>query len=138
MTTTLSPLTTPSPDFDGGRPMTIIEHLLELRTRLIWCCIGFILALIVSFIFVNPVILFLKEPMKQQAPNAHLIFTSPLENFTNTFKVALYMALIIATPVFVYQTLMFVLPGLTPAEKRWVLPVVFGIFLSMLAGVAFA
>src|SRR5438067_13558582 len=114
------PLPPPDEGFDGGRPMTIIEHLMELRTRLIWCCIGFVIALVVAFLFVNQFIVFLKEPMKQQAPNAELIFTSPLENFTNTFKVALYMAAVMAMPIFVYETLMFVLPGLTAGEKRWV------------------
>jgi sec-independent protein translocase protein TatC len=128
----------PPEAFDGGRPMTIIEHLMELRTRLVWCCIGFVIALVISFVFVNQILDFLVQPMRDRAPNADLIFTSPLENFTSTFKVALYGALVLAMPVFVYETLMFVLPGLTPTEKRWVLPIVGGIFLCMIVGVAFA
>lgn len=125
-------------DFDGGRPMTILEHLQELRSRLIWCCIGLIVGLVIAFVFVNAFMDILVEPMRQRAPNANLIFTSPLENFTTTFKVALYAGVVIAMPVFVYQTLMFVLPGLTPQEKRWVLPIAGGIFLCLIVGVTFA
>jgi sec-independent protein translocase protein TatC len=139
MTTTTAPPAPPAqPEFDGGRPMTIIEHLQELRMRLIWCCIGLAVGMVISFVFTNQFLDFLIEPVRKRAPTADLIFTSPLENFTTFFKVSLLGGLIIAMPVFVYQTLMFVLPGLTPQEKRWVLPVVGGIFFSFAVGVAFA
>lgn len=138
MTTTTIPASAPPPEFDGGRPMTILEHLQELRTRLIWCCIGLVVGMVISFAFTNQFLDFLVEPVRLRAPNADLIFTSPLENFTTFFKVSLLGGLIIAMPVFVYETLMFVLPGLTPQEKRWVLPVVGGIFISFAIGVAFA
>jgi sec-independent protein translocase protein TatC len=128
----------PPPDYMGGRPMTILEHLLELRMRLIWCCIGLIVGVTISFIFVDPFMEFLRRPMEKQAPEADLIATKVLENFTIYFKVALLGGLILSMPILVYQMLMFVLPALTPEEKRWVLPVVAGIFLCFLAGVLFA
>ena len=130
--------TQPPPDFDGGRPMTILEHLQELRSRLIWCVVGLVIGMVLSFYFTNDFMTILTRPAKERAPDAELIFTRPLENFTTYFKVSLLGGLIVAMPVFVYQTLMFVLPGLTPGEKRWVLPIVVGVFLSFIVGVAFA
>ena len=127
------------PDFDGGRPMTILEHLQELRTRLIWCCIGVVVGVVLALAAGNRFMDILVQPFNSQAPKeAHLVVHDPLENFTTYFKVSLYAGVGIAMPILVYQTLMFVLPGLTPGEKRWVLPIVAGIFLSFIIGVLFA
>ncbi len=124
--------------FDGGRPMTILEHLQELRTRLIWCVIGLVVGVVISTIFTHQLLEFLIQPAKDRAPEAHIVSNKVLGNFTTYFKVSLLGGLIIAMPVFVYQALMFVLPGLTPQEKKWVLPIVFGIFVCFAIGVAFA
>lgn len=128
----------PSPEFDGGRPMTILEHLQELRTRLIWCVIGLAVGVAISTIFTNQFLEFLIQPAKDRAPEAHIVSNKVLGNFTTYFKVSLLGGLIIAMPVFVYQALMFILPGLTPQEKKWVLPIVVAIFISFTIGVAFA
>lgn len=124
--------------FDGGKPMTLLEHLLELRTRLIWCALALIVAVVVASIITTPVMEFLLKPAKEQAPQLRLIFTEPMESIATYFKVALMCGLIIAMPMFIYQTLMFVLPALTPQEKKWVLPLVGGILISFLIGVAFS
>jgi len=128
----------PAEEFDGGRPMTILEHLQELRVRLIWCCIGLVVGVGISLFFTNEIMDFLIQPARDRAPDAHIVSTRVLGNFSIYFKVALLGGLILAMPMFVYQTLMFVLPGLTPQEKRWVIPIVCGIFVSFAAGVAFA
>jgi sec-independent protein translocase protein TatC len=105
-------------EYDGGKPMTLLEHLQELRGRLIWCAIGLVIAVIISSIFTNQVMLFLLKPAQEQSPQLKLIFTAPMENVATYFKVALLGGLILAMPVLVYQALMFVLPALTPQEKR--------------------
>ena len=125
-------------EFDGGKPMTLLEHLLELRSRLIWCAIALVVAVAVSSIITNRVMEFLLEPAQRQAPDLDLIFTEPMESIATYFKVALLCGLILAMPMFIYQTMMFVLPALTPQEKRWVLPLVAAMLLSFLAGVAFS
>lgn len=127
----------PAQEFDGGRPMTILEHLQELRTRLVWCMVGLIAGIAISAFFTGPALDFLTEPMKSRVPDAKLIFTKPLDGFTQLFRVTLLGGLIVAMPVFVYQALLFVVPGLTPQERRWVLPLVFAVFISFLAGAAF-
>jgi sec-independent protein translocase protein TatC len=124
--------------FDGGKPMTLLEHLLELRSRLIWCALALVVAVVISSIFTSRVMLFLVEPAKEQAPAFKLIVTEPMENITVFFRVALLGGLILAMPMFIYQTLMFVLPALTPQEKKWVFPLVGGILASFLIGVAFS
>src|SRR5262245_8770827 len=118
--------------------MTLLEHLQELRGRLIWCAIGLVVAVIISSIFTNRVMLFLLEPAQKQSPQLKLIFTAPMESIATYFKVALLGGLILAMPVFVYHALMFILPALTPQEKRWVLPIVGGIIACFLIGVAFS
>jgi sec-independent protein translocase protein TatC len=125
-------------EFDGGKPMTLLEHLQELRTRLIWCAVGLVVGLIIASIFTQQAMLFLLQPAKERAPELKLIFTAPMESLATFFRVALLGGLILAMPMFVYQTLMFVLPALTPQEKKWVLPLVVGIILSFLIGVAFS
>jgi sec-independent protein translocase protein TatC len=124
--------------FDGGKPMTLLEHLLELRSRLIWCALALIVGVAISSIVTTRVMEFLLEPAKEQAPELELIFTEPMESIATYFKVALMCGLILAMPMFIYQTMMFVLPALTPQEKRWVLPLVVATLLSFLAGVAFS
>ncbi len=124
--------------FDGGKPMTLLEHLQELRGRLIWCAIGLVIAVLISSIFTQRLMLFLLEPAQKQAPDLELQFTAPMESVSTFFKVALMGGLILAMPVFVYHTMMFVLPALTPQEKRWVLPLVAGVIVSFLIGVAFS
>lgn len=125
-------------DFDGGRPMTILEHLQELRSRLIWCVVALVIGVVIASIITNDLIDILLQPAKDRAPTAEIVQSKVLGNFTTFFKVALYAGVGIAMPVWVYQTLMFVLPGLTPQEKRWVIPVTVGIFVCFAAGIAFA
>jgi sec-independent protein translocase protein TatC len=125
-------------EFDGGRPMTLLEHLQELRSRLIWCALALVAAVVVSSIVTTQVMEFLLAPAQEQAPELNLIFTEPMESIATYFKVALMCGLILAMPMFIYQTMMFVLPALTPQEKKWVLPLVGGMLLSFLVGVAFA
>lgn len=124
--------------FDGGKPMTLLEHLQELRSRLIWCAVTLVVAVIVSSVITEQVMKFLLAPAQKQAPELQLIFTEPMESIATYFKIALLCGLILAMPMFIYQTLMFVLPALTPQEKRWVLPLVAGILVSFLIGVAFS
>jgi sec-independent protein translocase protein TatC len=128
----------PHGEFDGGRPMTILEHLLELRTRLIICCLALVVGVAISSVFTDEFFKFLLQPARDKAPDAEIVSNRVLGNFMIYFHVALLGGLIISMPVLVWQTLLFVLPGLTPKEKRWVLPIVLGIFVCFLIGAAFA
>ncbi|MGC9336090.1 MAG: twin-arginine translocase subunit TatC [Anaerolineae bacterium] len=114
--------------------MPLMEHLKELRTRLIWAAIALFVATGVSFIFVKQVFQFLIAPMGDTLPQA----LKPTEVLGNYMKVALICGVTIAMPVIVYQIGRFIAPGLTKKERRYLLLLVPGATLSFVAGVVFA
>jgi len=116
-----------------------MEHLTELRGRLMWCAAAFVLALCASFYPLTGWFMeFLKRPGEDKIPGFDLYAFDPLEGWTTYFRVSLLLAVAMAMPMFVYQLLAFVSPGLRPEERRWVGPVVAGASLAFLAGCAFA
>jgi sec-independent protein translocase protein TatC len=118
--------------------MTILEHLAELRSRLVVAGAVLIATTGASFAFAKQILEFLKEPAEDRSSTFVLIFTEPMEGLVAYFRVALLGGLIGAMPMIVFQVLMFVTPALTRQEKRWVYAVVFGASLAFAAGVAFA
>jgi sec-independent protein translocase protein TatC len=122
-----------------GKILTILEHLQELRYRLMVCSGALLVGVSVSFYpLTRYFIRFLSEPAKNKVDNFELVFTEPLEFWTSYFKVSLLLGVTIAMPVIVYQVLAFVRPGLTKAERRWLYPIVIGASLAFLGGCAFA
>jgi sec-independent protein translocase protein TatC len=132
----------PSPrpgNADDAKILTILDHLRELRYRLMVCSGALIVGISASFYpLTGFFIRFLSQPAKDRINNFELVFTEPLEFWTAYFKVSLLLGITIAMPVIVYQLLAFVGPGLTKAERRWVYPVALGASLSFLIGCAFA
>ena len=74
--------------FDGGKPMTLLEHLLELRSRLIWCAITLVVAVLVASIVTNDVMRFLlrSEPVRMYAETEQRIHTDHEDLFTGLIK----------------------------------------------------
>ena len=134
------PAPSPQPDLKlDGKILTILEHLQELRYRLMVCAGALIFGVSVSFYPLSQIFIrFLEQPAKDRVENFELVFTEPLEFWTSYFKVSLLLGLAIAMPVIVYQLLAFVGPGLTKEERRWFYPIVAGASLSFVGGVAFA
>ena len=121
---------------DPERRMELVEHLRELRDRLIRTVLGIALTTGLSFLFVDRLIgLFLAVVPKSD--NIHVTVFAPTEAFTAYFKVALTFGIVFAMPLIVYQVFRFMAPGLTGAERRWVLLSVPLITLFFLAGVVF-
>ncbi len=113
--------------------MTILEHLRELRTRLIVSGIGIGVGMTISAVFLTwPVIKLLSEPS-----GLTLVALRPTETFVTYFKVAMVTGAALAMPVIVWQTLLFVLPALHAHEKRWVYIAVPFITIAFAAGLAF-
>jgi|FLYL01.1.fsa_nt_gi sec-independent protein translocase protein TatC len=124
---------------EEGKYLTILEHLAELRTRLMYAAGALVIGVAVSFYpLTGYAIDFLAQPAEDRVENFELVFTEPLEFWTVYFKVSLLLGLTIAMPVIVYQLLAFVGPGLRPNERRWLYPIVVGASLSFIAGAAFA
>ena len=122
-----------------GKNLTILEHLQELRNRLMICGAALVLGMIVSFYPITSWVLhWLKKPAESKVANFDLVFTQPLEYWTTFFRVSLMVGITLAMPVFVWQGLAFVGPGLTRGEKRWAYPIVIGASAMFVAGCAFA
>ena len=121
------------------RPLSLNEHLLELRKRLIVSVAAVIVCTVVAFVF-HPVIFdLLMGPAQgfESLRDNKLVFTQATEMIGITMKVSLMGGLALASPVVVYQAVMFVAPGLTPREKRYLFALLPGVVLSFLAGAAF-
>jgi sec-independent protein translocase protein TatC len=140
MTSTAPPDSSPErPDIERSeRYLTLVEHLQELRRRLIICAVAVVIGLAISATFTDDLLRFLKEPAEERSPEFVLVFLEPFESFVTYFKIALMGSLVIAMPVIVYQILAFVAPGLNPNEKRWLYGTVIGATGLFLVGVAFA
>lgn len=94
--------------------MSILEHLRELRGRLLKAAIALIVAALLTSVFAGDIIKFLIKPYGRQ-----LQTLGPTENVITYFRVALLSGAALAMPVIVYQILAFVMPGLTGVERRW-------------------
>jgi sec-independent protein translocase protein TatC len=105
----------------------LIEHLIELRSRLIKSLVAFVLLFIVCFFFAKPIYNVLLWPFEWAASsagvaNVKLIYTAPLEYFFTQLKVAMFGAAFIGFPVIATQIYMFVAPGLYKHERDAFLP----------------
>jgi sec-independent protein translocase protein TatC len=113
---------------DPTATMSVVDHLRELRDRLLWSIIAIAVGAIVCFIFFEPIIHLMVTPYREATiskafPNGKgLIFTNPLEAFMTRIKVAAYGGLVIASPVVFFHLWRFITPGLNPKEKRYAIP----------------
>jgi len=120
------------------KELTIIEHLQELRRRLIIAAAAVIIATIASFVLTNWLLEWLTEPAHDSVENVKIVFTDPVGYWGAYFRVALLAGITLSMPVLVYEALAFVGPGLTREERRWVYPVAVGASLAFVGGAAFA
>lgn len=126
------------PAAEEGKVLTILEHLQELRQRLIIAAGALLLCTIASLVFTQWLLEWLTAPAKNEVEDLAIVYTEPLEYWGTYFRVALLAGFALSMPVIVYQLLAFVGPGLTRQERRWVYPIVVGASLSFLGGAAFA
>jgi sec-independent protein translocase protein TatC len=115
-------------------PRSFWDHLNELRQRLIICMVAIAVGIVVSFVFADQVFRILLVP----ARDINLVFIDVTEMLGTYMQVSLICGIILAMPVLVFHLIMFVSPGLTPGEKKYVWIVLPWIFLMFVAGVAFS
>ena len=121
MSTSTSSASASSP---GGQ-MTLLEHLTELRKRLIISVLAIAVGMLIVTIFYNQLFDWLLEPYRQaQGENAELLQTDPLEGFGVRLKVTGYGGIALAMPVLLWQVWRFIAPGLYDNEKRYAIPFV--------------
>jgi len=131
-----------------GEEMTLVEHLRELRTRLIRSAIAIAGGFVLGFILHDQVINLLKAPYCSLPPDVRqsavegatescaLVSLTPAGGFLFSIKAAAVVAILVAAPVVAYQILRFVAPGLRPIERQYSIPFVIATFLLFLAGAA--
>ena len=117
-----------------NKQFTIMEHLEELRDRLIKSAIAVTVTTLLSLVFAKQFLQLLIAPMGETPP----VSSTPTTNIVVFTKVALISGVALAMPVLVYQLISFIAPGLTRQEKRYLYLIVPGATLSFVAGIAFA
>ena len=105
--------------------MPLLDHLVELRTRLLWCVAWFVLSFSVCMFFATDIFAFLLWPFEQAArgeTDLQLIYTAPHEFFFTQIKLAMFAGLFVAFPFIAYQLYRFMAPGLYKNERSAFLP----------------
>jgi sec-independent protein translocase protein TatC len=120
--------------------MTVVEHLTELRRRIIVSLIAVTLAAIVCFIFSESIIKFFVQYYKDatNGEKTQLIFLGPLDAFITRLKVATYGGIVLALPIWLWELWRFITPGLNPNEKRYAIPFVLTSIVLFAMGAAVA
>ncbi len=120
--------------------MTVVEHLTELRRRIIISLIAVTLAAIVCFIFSESIIKFFVQYYKDatNGEKTQLIFLGPLDAFITRLKVATYGGIVLALPIWLWELWRFITPGLNPNEKRYAIPFVLTSIVLFAMGAAVA
>ena len=132
------PALEPSADDHGGR-MTFLEHLDELRKRLMVVASSLLVGFVLCFAFIQPIFDFIMVPLHEILPDGgRLVYTEPTEAFFLYIKIAALAGLISSTPVVLWQVWLFVAPGLYAHEKKFAIPFVLLATFFFLAGALFS
>lgn len=129
-------------DVIDDKPMPLLEHLAELRRRLLWSGAGFLLAFLVCYHFSFQIYSFIAHPlvevMKSRGQEPRLIYTQLYEAFFTYIKVSAYAAIFVSFPLISTQLWLFIAPGLYRSEKKALLPFIAATPVLFLAGAALA
>lgn len=126
---------------DSAAPL--VEHLAELRNRLIWAVSAFIVAMVLCFVVADPILRFLLVPIEDAMrglgnPNPVMQYTAPQEYFFVLVRISMVGGLAISFPIIGYQLWRFVAPGLYRSEKQAFLPFLIASPVLFLLGATFA
>ena len=121
----------------SGKQMSFLEHLEELRQRLVRSVISIVVAFGICFYFADNIYAYLAKPLTDTLRTLHmsdkLVYTNPIDPFNLYIKLAAMAGLFLASPYVLYQLWLFISPGLYRNEKRYVWPFVVltsGLFIS--------
>jgi sec-independent protein translocase protein TatC len=110
-------MATPSPD-----RMTFLEHLDELRRRLVHCVVALVAGTIACWSFHVPIFHFLTQPLRDAYPEVKFITTAPTEAFMMYVKMSFFVGIFLVAPYILYQVWAFIAPGLYSHEKAYAVP----------------
>jgi sec-independent protein translocase protein TatC len=125
--------------------MPLVEHLRELRSRLVKSSLALVAGIVVAYVFFPEIFRFLQRPYCALPParrfgggDCRLLVTGVLDQFLIRMKVSLLAGALLSAPVWLWQLWAFVTPGLHPRERRWALPFVTASLALFAAGAAFS
>jgi sec-independent protein translocase protein TatC len=133
----------PEPDEDpedeglAGK-MSFLDHLEELRKRIIISLVAIIVGFLIAFLFIDRIYNFVMGPLARVLPGHKLIYTEPTEALMLYMKAGALAGLFMALPVILYQLWRFVAPGLYAHERKFAIPFVFFATFFFVAGAAFS
>ena len=136
-------MTAVTPDDEAAIEATkapLMEHLIELRKRLMWSALFFLIAFLICFYFAKEIYAFLTAPLSHALagqPHQHLIYTGLTEGFFTYVKVGMFAGLCLGFPFIAAQIWMFVAPGLYRHERKAFLPFLMATPVLFLTGAAF-
>jgi sec-independent protein translocase protein TatC len=127
----------------NDKPMPLLDHLVELRTRLMWAMAALAVCFAISYYFSNTIYYFLARPLAQILrdsgnPDPKLIYTQLYEAFFTRIKLAFFGGAFLGFPIIASQLWLFVAPGLYRSEKRALLPFLLATPVLFLLGAALA
>lgn len=142
MTTSSQPeLRSPTPEVEEGGQMTFFEHLVELRKRIINSLIAIAIGSFIGVYVAKYVIVYVTRPMLKALSEAHLdpklIYTHPAGGFNLIITLGIYIGVVLASPVVLYQVWLFVAPALYKHERSAITGFLFSTVFLFLAGIAF-
>jgi sec-independent protein translocase protein TatC len=122
----------------GDGKMSLLEHLDELRKRIIRACLGVLVGILLGFLYINDIFNFVLQPTIRAMPAGRtLIYTRPGEAFSMYVTVSLITGAILASPFIMYQVWKFIAPGLYSNEKKFAIPFVLFSTIGFVGGAAF-
>jgi len=126
-----------APEQDQGQPL--VEHLIELRTRLLHAILSVLIVFLPLFYVANDIYTYISEPLRKFLPEgATMIATEVASPFLTPFKLSLVLSIFIAMPYILHQIWSFIAPGLYSSEKKIAMPLLVSSILLFYAGIAFA
>jgi len=127
------------PSGQASGEMTFVEHLVEMRDRLLRVVLSVLAFLVVLFPFANDLYALLAEPLMRHLPEgASMIATQVASPFLTPFKLTIVLSIFLAMPVILYQVWAFVAPGLYKHERRLIFPLLVTSSVLFYLGMAFA
>jgi len=128
-----------SKPLEPQKNVTLFDHLLELRTRLLRAVLGVILVFCCLVYFAQDIYQYLAQPLLQTMPaGAQMIATDVASPFFAPFKLTIVLSIFLAMPHILYQMWSFIAPGLYRKEKKLIAPLMLGSTLLFYSGIAFA
>lgn len=127
------------PESGAAGKMSFLEHLDELRKRIIRSLLSLVFGVAVAVAFINDIINFVMRPLSATLPpGGSFIYTYPTEAFMLNIRIALIAGLFIASPLIFWQVWLFVAPALYARERKYAIPFILLSTLGVVAGAAFS